>query len=333
MSEACCRAEITGEWSCEDLGICECFEAQGTPMGPGTRCEDYERLGSEGFPLCGLQACCSDAGCFNDTVTACEQEANGVAAGVGSNCNNYSCDQSIACCRLTIDGYPTCEQVATGSECFGGRGIPGTACNAANCEQFSSVTEACCKMGGTCDDITLRDCCAGGGRPLGLGTDCDSDRHECAPFDPPGCRGVRADRRAPNMFTGDNFLGTTADLCALSVLLPTTLTAQRGPQPVTTRPVRMQALSIQEADDQREACHLHTGELFDHGGRMAIMVCGMRVHDMEEHNPHRFKAFGGVVMLDNDQHKGHAFVVSHETPMWQEVQYHPLLRVCQGRIR
>ena len=132
------------------------------------------------------------------------------------------------------------------------------------------------------------------------------------------------------MVNGEPFLGNTADLCAHSFSLPITLTAERGPQPVTVHPVRMTALSLQEADQQREECHLHVGEFADLGGRMGFMVCCMRVHDPSEHNPHRYKAYGGVVMVDNEEHQGHALVAIHETPMWQEAQYHSLLQRCEG---
>lgn len=340
MSEACCEFQISGIWVCEDREPCDCYENQGTPLGPGTECDGLRRGSDPGWPGCGTQACCVTQGGFRDCFEASTSDCIGLGgspAGRGSSCErfdgNYSCDAPDACCRFTMDGRPSCTQVGGAGACFGGVGVPDTACAAANCEQLLNITEACCQMSGLCSDQSFRSCCADGGMALGFRTTCAEDESACVPFDPPGCRERREDRRATHMIHGQPFRGTTADLCAHSFSLPITLAVQRGPQPVTVHPVRMTALSIQDADAQHEECHLHVGEFVDLGGRFGLMVCGMRVFDGSVNNPHRFKALGGVVMVDNDDFKGHALVAVHETPMWQEAQFHSILWTCQGDPR
>ncbi len=130
--------------------------------------------------------------------------------------------------------------------------------------------------------------------------------------------------------TDEPYRATTADLCALAFVLPWTLAAARGAQFVTVFPVRTEALSRRRTDDGVEPCHLHTADFVEAGGRWGGMLCGQNVKDLRHT---RYKSLTGVVLVQNDDLKGHAFVGAYETPPWQEVQFNSHRLYCGGPER
>lgn len=342
MTEACCQFSVDGSWSCEDLDPCDCFNLpQGEPKGPGTTCAlmcpDHLDVQCE---RCGTQACCIPGGgddflCADLNRGDCDFQS-GTQAGPGSICREFPdrpvigdgdflCEPLFTCCFP--DG--SCARSDTPCGSLGGLQIQGqfVSCTGVDCFAELEITEACCSMSGSCSDVPFRDCCDDGGRPQGAGTDCATLGGSCAPFVPIDCRTVRPDERATHPVTGVRYRATTADLCALAFLIPWTLLLTRGSRMVTVRPVRTHALSSRRTDEGVEPCHLQVTDLVDDGRRWAANICGQRISG---NSRSEYQSHAGVVLIQNDDLKGHFFVGAYETPPWQEIQFHSKLTYCPG---